>query len=151
MFWLAAGGARWPQESKDERALFAKLAAAIDGGPTAEKVEAQFGPFTEYSKCPCPSDQKKIGQLTFDADLRGDADEVIFIAEHFENSCISIAHAVARFDLEPAHQGCLHGGCWYRSRQYDWGIIGFGIDDPDAQCASSVVINSEKYQRLKTF
>ena len=147
MFWLATGGALWLLEKEDERVLFAKLEAAIDGGPTAEQVKTHFGPFTEYSKCPCPFDDKKIGQLIFESDLRGDADEIIFVAEDFENSCISMAKAVARFDLEPAQENCSHGGCWSRSRQYDWGVIGFGVDRPDAQCASSVVINSEQYQR----
>lgn len=146
-------GALWWQLNRDlepaEQQLFEKLNFAMSGNPPrAEDVVKAFDLGKECAHKTCFFDSGQIGRLQYGkGNIRPSKEGLIFVLEDFAGACIRVNRAESHFGTAEPEQGCSHGGCWYRSSQRNWGIIGFGLKERQAQCASSVVINTQPYQR----
>ena len=145
--------ALWWQLNRDlepaEQRLFEKLDSAISGNPPrAEDVVKAFDLDEECAHKTCFFDSGQIGSLRYGkGNIRPSEEGLIFGFEDFASACIRVDRAESHFGLGQPEESCAHGGCWYRTAQHEWGIIGFGVKDPNDQCVSSVVINTQPYQR----
>lgn len=134
-----------------ESLLFSKLQkASSHSPPRAEDVISAFDLPGACREKTCWLEEGSIGGLSYsEGDLRQPEEGLIFVLEGFFNKCVRAQRASARFDLKPPQQSCPHGGCWYAEAQHDWGILAFGLDEPNSECVASVVINTLPYQRTK--
>ena len=146
-------GALWWQLNRDlepaEQQLFKKLDFALSGNPPrAEDVVKAFDLGKECAHKTCFFGSGQIGSLRYGkANIRPSEEGVIFVLEDFAGACIRVDRAEGHFGTSQPEESCSHGGCWTRVAQREWGIIGFGLKERHAQCASSVVINTQPYQR----
>jgi hypothetical protein len=149
---LATYGFWWDQnqaQTSSEAALFAKLDQSLNRSPPdAEDIIQAFQLSDSCRTKTCWISPGAIAGLRYEkGNLRQPKDGLIFVLEGFTGTCIRTQRAEAHFGLGAAEQVCSHGECWYRTAQHSWGILGFGIDAPDSQCVSSVVINTTDHQR----
>ncbi len=152
---LAAGavGITWWMNSDGltptERLLFEKIDDAIASNPPkASKIDRAFDLTMDCKAGGCFYKSGSIGDLRFQwGDLRQSDDGLIFHIEELSGECVRTRKAVQRFGTGAPEQSCSHGGCWYTKTRHPWGILGFGIEEPDSICISSLVVNSEPYQR----
>jgi hypothetical protein len=140
-------GALWWQLNRDlepaEQHLFEKLDFAMSGNPPrAEDVVKAFDLGKECVHKTCFFDNGQIGSLQYGEGNIRPAQGLIFVLEDFAGACIRVDRVESHFGTAQPEQSCAHGGCWTRISQREWGIIGFGLKDKHAQCASSVVINT---------
>jgi len=138
--------------STAESTLFEKLDRAISNAPPrAGDVVQAFGLDDDCAGNGCFFKGGDIGGIKYaSGNLRPTKEGLIFVLEDFSGQCVRVDQAEVHYGTRKPEEGCDHGGCWYRSAQYEWGIIGFGVKDPKAQCVSSLVINTEQYQRPKS-
>ena len=136
-------------QTSTERLLFAKLDMATSHAPP--RAEDIIGAFELPEAClreTCWLEEGSVGGLSYSkGNLRQPEEGLIFVLEGFSGKCVRTQRASAHFDLKPTEQSCPHGGCWYSDAQHDWGILTFGLDQPNSECVSSVVINTLPYQR----
>lgn len=145
-------GLWWQQnrsQTSTESLLFAKLEGALSHSPPrAEDIIAAFALPKSCRDETCWLEESSIGGLRYsEGNLRQPEEGLIFILEEFSGECVRTQRASVHFDLKPPTQSCSHGGCWYSDAQHDWGILTFGLDQPNSECVSSVVINTLPYQR----
>ena len=140
---------RAPNPNANERLLFEKLDFAISGNPPrAEDVLKVFGLDDSCARKSCFFESGQIGGLRYTGGQISPSNEgLIYVLEDLSGECIRVDRAERHFGTGQPEESCAHGGCWYRTAQHEWGIIAFGVKGPDAQCVSSVVINTEDYQR----
>lgn len=135
--------------SKAEIAVFDRIASAMESGqPSTESVSRTFELPT---KCDPSCDfVGSIGTVHYsEGSLRPRKDGLILVLGRFDRDCIRIKEVARRFPKGVIEDACSHGPCWYYTKRYDWGVVSFGMDDIDATCASSLVINTMPNQRLK--
>lgn len=148
---LASEVYRAPEPNGSEVQLFKKLDFAISNNPPrAEDVVKAFSLKRKCARQTCFFDGGDVGGLTYGSgNIRPSETGLIFVLEDFAGECIRVDRAENHYGTAGPSEECDHGGCWYRTAQSEWGIIGFGVSGPEAQCASSVVINTQPYQRPK--
>ena len=146
-------GLWWSQQREHaaERELFDKIEYAISKNPPdARDVVSAFDLTPDCAVETCFFKEGSIGALTFEkGNIRPTKNGLILVLEKFSGACVRVTQIESRFNTSQPTPGCASGGCWYREAQYDWGIVGFGLDQKNASCASSVVINSRPHQRPK--
>lgn len=152
---LALVAAIWWQQNRsltpEERLLFSKLDSAISHQPPrATDVIAAFDLPDDCHDRTCFLKEGNVGNLQYSSgNLRQQNDSIVFVAEGFSDTCIRSDRVKSYFGTGEAEQSCSHGGCWYTKAQHRWGILGFELDQPEAPCVTSVVINSLPYQRAE--
>ena len=134
-----------------ETALFARVDQALASNPpsTADIVKA-FGLPADCERKSCFFEASQIaGARSERGNLRSNADGLIFVLEKLSGECIRASAVTRRFRTGPAEQSCFDAQCWYLRSQHDWGIVSFEVVTPEAQCVSSVVINTLPEMRAR--
>jgi hypothetical protein len=140
IWWSQIGSA-----DRSEQLLFSKLDAAIAGNePKGRDIIAAFDLPEGCRGQSCFLDRGHVGSLRYESgSLTQRENELIFVLEDFSGTCIRTEQVQTRYSVLEPIEGCAHGGCWARTTQYPWGILAFGVKQPQSKCVSSVVINSE--------
>lgn len=135
--------------SQSERMMFERIAAALaPGQPSQDSVTRAFELPAQCNPS-CDFDGN-LGEVSYSkGSLRPRKDGLILVLDNLKGDCIRLKGVVERFRRGIIEDPCSHGPCWYYTKQFEWGILGFGLKDIDSQCVSSVVINSMPDQRLK--
>lgn len=144
----AMAWASQPSLNESERMLFERLArVTANGPPTPAAIARTFGLPAPCGRENCAFDLPGADAGFASGDLRAWDQGLIFVLERPRGQCVRIDRAAARFRLGPPVQACFDAECWYREDEHDWGFVAFGVDTPDAVCASSVVINRPGHSR----
>lgn len=148
----AVAAALWGQDeplNASERELFQRLeSVAAEGPPSSSGIVRAFGLSPACGRSSCFFERTEIGGAIFaEGNLRPARGGLVFVLERAAGQCIRVDRVAGRFGTGMAREACAHGGCWYVETRRQWGILAFGLDDPEATCVASVVINSLAYQR----
>lgn len=150
--WLSQAEAAQPPASvasQSERLMFERIANALSAGqPSRESVTLAFD---LPAKCDPSCDfDGGLGTVSYkEGSLRPRKEGLILVLNKLEGDCIQLKSIAARYPKGIIEDAYSHGPCWYYSKKYSRGTLGFGLNDIDAQCVSSLVINSMPDQRLK--
>jgi hypothetical protein len=146
------GYAWWDQTmslTREETLLFDHLDKSIAHEPprVADIAEAFQLPHSCRTET-CDFNNGRVGSMHFaKGSLRQQDDGLIFMIEEFSNTCIRTSRVRSYFSTKEPEQSCMDSTCWYTEAQHSWGILTFKVNEPSSRCISSVVINSEPYQR----
>ena len=132
------------QLSAEEAALFSAVDAAIDSGnPQKEEVVSAFGLPAECRQDGCYFDGAALPGFSIGrGNLSSNEQGLVLLLQGFSGSCIRVDAVRDRFGTEAPEQTCSDGECWGTMARKPWGVVYFGLDGPDGECATEMAINS---------
>ena len=138
LWWMNVG-----KFNVSERNLITRLETVLaDAPPLPSKIVSEFELPETCGVKSCFFKASKFANADYaGGNLRPSREGLVFVLEEIGGQCIRARTVADQFGPSEVKQACAHGGCWYREVQYDWGLLAFGLEKPDATCVSSIVIN----------
>ena len=150
---LAVGVLWWSQNrslTPEEHLLFSNLDAALaHEPPKAIDVIEAFDLPNECRDENCYFQDQRFGSLHVKRVSLRHSENLIFVLEGFDDKCIRTDRVRSYFHTRAPEPSCFDAVCWYTEAQHAWGILTFEVEEPNSQCVTSAVINSNPEHRLK--